>query len=769
MMSGKLKFLFVGILVIALIVFTSKTFFAQEPRGTIKGRITDQNSKEKLIGSTVLIMDSKLGATSDMEGNFIISNVSVGNYNLEVRSVGYESIIKTDVIVRPDRITQVNIELKESVIQTEGVTVTAGYFQKVDADNLGLVSFNSEEIKRSPGSMGDVSRIIMSLPSVSKVSDENNDLVVRGGSPSENGFYVDGIPVPNINHFPNIGSTGGPIGILNVDFIDNFNFLTSGFSASYGDKLSSIIDIQYREGNKEEIDVQADLNWAGFGGGIEGPLPGKQGSWMFSFKRSYLDFFQKAAGLGMIIRYGDAQAKVTYEINKNHKITLLNIYGDDYEKFDREDAVDVGSNYYGTIKNYQNTFGLSWRALWNKDFYSITNFSLSTQSFKNDFDKLSTGDKFYKSDNLEKVFTIKNTNFYQVNKWNKFEVGVDYNYNTGKFDYTRYADTNRLGTVDPTYIINRKINPKRLGLFLTYIANPFERFTASFGIRSDYYSINESVMWSPRFSLAYDITDQIRISANSGIFYQQLPMVLLSQKPEFQKLKNITSSHYGMGLEYLISIDTRLSVELYDKEYENLPLTKQDPSLCIIDGSLSGNSFGNYDKIENVGKGFTRGVELMIQKKLSENFYGILSASYFRSKYRDYNGIWRDRIYDNKFIFCFIGGYKPTKDWEFSLRWNYAGGIPYTPFNLEKSIEARVGIIDETKINGERYPDYHALNVRIDKKFFFSSQSIDIYLSVWNTYNRKNITEYVWSVEKNKQDTIYQWGLLPIFGIEWEL
>ncbi|MCX6152268.1 MAG: TonB-dependent receptor [Ignavibacteriales bacterium] len=768
-MSDRIRFILTVILSIILVIVLSAVLFSQEPKGTINGKIISQNSKEDLVGSTILILDTKLGTTTNLDGSFTIPNVPVGNYKLEIRSVGYESLIRTDVFVRPERITQIEIELKETLIQTEGVTVTAGYFQKIDADNLGLVNFNSEEIKRSPGSMGDVSRIILSLPSTSKVSDENNDLVVRGGSPSENGFFVDGIPIPNINHFPAIGSTGGPIGILNVDLIDNFNFLTSGFSSSYGDKLSSIVDIKYREGNKEEFDLQADLNWAGFGGGAEGPLPGKIGSWMLSFKRSYLDFFQKAAGMGMLIRYGDAQGKVTYDINKNHKITLLDIFADDYEKFNRDDAIEQGSSYYGMIKNYQNTAGVSWRALWNKDFYSTTNISLSTQSFKNDFNKVSTSEKHYSSNNLENSFNLKNSNYLQLNKWNKLELGIDINFSVGKYDYTMYSDTNRLGTVDPTNVVNRKIHPQRAGIFLSYVVNPFDRFTASIGIRSDYYSLNEVMKWSPRLSIAYDLTDQLRLSANTGIFYQQLPMVLLSQKEKFKKLNSVTAYHFGAGLEFLVTPDTKLSLEVYDKEYENLPLTKQDPSLCVIDGGLSGNSFGNYDNLENIGKGFTRGIELLIQKKLAEDFYGIISGSYFRSRYQDYNSAWRNRIYDNKFIFSFIVGYKPTNDWEFSLRWTYAGGIPYTPFNIEKSSQARLGIIDDSKINEERYPDYHSLNIRVDKKFFFSSQSVDIYLSIWNTYNRKNITEYVWNADKNLQETIFQWSIMPIFGIEWEL
>ncbi len=768
-MSDNWKYVLTVILSIILVILLASVVFADEPKGTLNGNVINQITKEPLIGATVLIINTKLGATTDIDGKFSIQNIPVGTYNLEIRSIGFESLVKTDIYIRPERITQIEVELKEALIQTEGVTITSGYFNDEDENNLSVTSFNAEEIKRSPGSMGDVSRILLALPSTSKVSDENNDLVVRGGSPSENGFYVDGFPVPNINHFPTIGSTGGPIGILNVDFIDNFNFLTSGFSSSYGDKLSSIIDIKYREGNKEEIDLQADLNWAGFGAGAEGPLPGKNGSWLISFKRSYLDFFQKAAGMGMLIRYGDAQAKVTYELNKNHKISLLDIFADDYEKFDRDDAIDQGSNYYGTIKNYQNTAGVTWRALWNKDFYSTTNLSLSTQSFKNDFDKVSNGDRFYTSNNLEHSASFKNTNYFQLNKWNRLETGIDFNYSIGNYDYTRYSDTNRLGGIDPTYFVNRKIEPQRYGVFLTYILNLLDRFTFNFGLRSDYYSLNKTTKYSPRFSLAYDLTDRIKLSANSGIFYQQLPMVLISQKNDFKKLENIVAYHYGIGMEYLVTPDTKLTFEVYDKEYDKLPLAKQDPSICVMDGGLSGNSFANYDELQSIGKGYTRGIELLVQKKLAEDFYGIVSGSYFRSRYQDYNGIWRDRMYDNKFIFSFIGGYKPTKDWEFSLRWSYAGGIPYTPFDLAKSSQYKVGIIDENRINKERYPDYHSLNVRIDKKFFFSSQSIDIYLSVWNAYNRKNVTEHVWNVDENKQDTIYQWSIMPIFGVEWEL
>ncbi|MGE5500050.1 MAG: carboxypeptidase-like regulatory domain-containing protein, partial [Syntrophothermus sp.] len=262
-----LKTIFTIILLFS--IFTQPSL-AQEPSGTIKGKVTSSDGSTGLTGITVLVKNSKLGAVTDEEGNYAILCVPAGSFVLEFRSVGYISRYLSDIQVKPGRISFADCGLQETAVEAGSVVVNGGYFQSNAIAGKGLVNFNSEEIRRSPGSMGDASRILMALPSVSKVSDDNNDLIVRGGSPSENGFYVDGIPVPNINHFPSIGSTGGPIGILNVDFIEGFDFHTSGFPSEYGDRLSSIIDIRFREGNREKVDVQADLNWAGFGAGAEG-------------------------------------------------------------------------------------------------------------------------------------------------------------------------------------------------------------------------------------------------------------------------------------------------------------------------------------------------------------------------------------------------------------------------------------------------------------------------------------------------------------------
>lgn len=742
---------------------------AQNKIGIIKGTVIDKISKESLTGANVLIVGTTVGSSTNLDGEFEIVNVTVGTNTLRFSFIGYETIIKTDVVVRPGRITFVNVELNPTTIESGEVSVTAGYFHNKDESNINAVAFNAEEIKRSPGSMGDVSRILMAMPSTSKVSDDHNDLAVRGGSPIENGFYIDGISVPNINHFPSIGSTGGPIGILNIDFIDNVNFLTSGFSPKYGDRLSSVVDISYREGNKDKFEMQADLNISGFGGGAEGPLLGGNGSWMISGKKSYLDivmdlFFDSQA----MPHLTDVQGKVVYEFDKKHKLNILDIFAHNSEEYNREDAIDLGTDDYGNIENLQNTLGLSWRALWSSSFYSITSISHSLMKFTNEFYNVSNNKLNYKGKNAEQFINFRNSNFVQPGSNHRLEFGVEFKYEIGKYDYTQVDDTTRLGTVKPTFVVDKTIKSVKAGLFVNYIVNPFDKLTISAGIRNDYYSLNKANVVSPRFAVSYDISNLFKVYANGGIFYQQLPMYLLSQSKEFENLKNIKAIHYGIGFDYLLSEDTKLTVEFYDKEYSNLPLDATDPSRNIIDDGLSTQDFGNYTSLSNSGKAFTRGVELLIQKKLAEDIYGLISGSIFRSRYQGYSGEWYDRVYDNQYIFSIIGGYKPSEEWEFSARWTYAGGGPYTPYDLEKSINANKGIIDQNKINSKRLPAYHSLNLRIDKKFFFSNQTLDIYLSLWNVYNRENVYDYSWNTEEKKVKPDLQWGLLPIIGVEYE-
>ncbi|MCK5033989.1 MAG: TonB-dependent receptor, partial [Calditrichia bacterium] len=238
-----------GINIILTIFLVSQFYIYANPTGTIKGRLVDDETQSPLIGANIIVTDFALGAATDHEGNFIINSVPVGAYSLQFSYIGYQQKIKTDIIVKPGRSVFIEESLNPLTLETDAIVVKAAYFSEDEDQPVSSTNFSAEEIRRAPGSAGDVSRIIMGLPSIAKVNDQSNSLIVRGGSPIENAFYVDNIEIPNINHFPTQGSSGGPIGLINVDFIKDVNFYSGGFSTAFGDKLSSIMELTFREGN----------------------------------------------------------------------------------------------------------------------------------------------------------------------------------------------------------------------------------------------------------------------------------------------------------------------------------------------------------------------------------------------------------------------------------------------------------------------------------------------------------------------------------------
>lgn len=754
-----------------LLMFTSATAQENISTGIIKGTVLDRETKTPLVGANLLIMNTQLGAGADANGSFTIANVPVGSYTLRFSCIGYETLSRTDVIVRSQRITSIDVEMVPSLIESEGVTVNAGYFSTVEESPISAVNFSAEEIRRAPGAAGDISRIISGLPSLAKTNDERNSLIVRGGSPSENSFYVDNIEIPNINHFPDQGSSGGPIGLLNVDFIREVNFYTGGFSAQYGDRLSSVMDISLRDGNRDEVDAQFDFNFGGAGVIAEGPV--KNGSWLFLAKRSYLDFIVDkfmSENVPSQPTYGDFQAKLVYDFSKNHRLTFLNIFSDDGSNVKKEDALDDGMNTYGDFATIQNTGGVNWRFLWGEKGYSNTSFSHTLSKYDLAFFQTRSGSILFDKESVEQELKLRNVNYYRLNSSNKLEFGVEAR--IIKADYDDYYEQHHdpLGNITPALRVDQNIRTNKFAAFASYHWSPSVKLTLTSGIRLDRFSFNENFHVSPRFALAYHLTDRTSLNAAAGVYYQSLPMILLSQKSSYRELNDPKSRHLVFGVNHLLTESTRLSIEFYDKQYDHLPLDPAQPSLFVIDQAGYQEFFLAHDQLVGNGKAFARGVEATIQKKLAQEIYGMISGAYFRSRYRDFNGVWRDRIYDNRYVFNIEGGYKPNPKWEFSLRWTFAGGAPYTPFDVAASQSAHRGVFDLNKINAERLPAYHSLKLRADRRFNFHGSNLIFYLDIWNVYGRKNIFSYTWNEVENKQEDFKAWtnSTLPIFGVEYE-
>ena len=364
---------------------------------------------------------------------------------------------------------------------------------------------------------------------------------------------------------------------------------------------------------------------------------------------------------------------------------------------------------------------------------------------------------------------MRNINFYSFNTSSRIQFGFQLKHliTNQIYFYNEYTDI--MGNEIPPFTKDEKISASKLGTFFNYIWTPGIRININLGLRVDYFSFNKNLNISPRFSVAYEISPKTSIYAAAGIFNQNLPLLFLYQNEKNKDLKDPLACHYILGINHLFAKNTRLTVEVYDKEYFHFPMSLEQPLLFQCDEFLYARSAsGNHEFVDS-GRARSYGIEITVQKKLATKIYGLISGAYFRTKYRDLNNKWRNRVFDNQYIVSVEGGYKPNNKWEFSLKWVFAGGIPYTPFDIEQSTAFNTEIYDQNRINEERHPAYHSLNVRFDKRFYFRGSNLTLFFSIWNVYNKKNIFMNYWNSIENKPDRINQWSILPVLGLEFEL
>ncbi len=762
-------------IILSIFIFSNICIAAPSVKtGSIKGVVIDAETQTTIPGASVSIVNSDKGAATNNNGEFKVKNVPVGTYNVSVRSIGYQPVTKTDIIIRSGRITIVEVALPLAYVEVDDIKVTAGYFPDKPGTSTSTTNFSGEEIRRSPGTAGDVSRIMMTLPSIAKVNDQMNSLVVRGGNPTENAFYVDNIEIPNINHYPLQGSSGGPISLINVDFIKNVNFSAGGFSSAYGNRLSSVMDINFREGNRENYNFQLGMHMAGIDLLAEGPIVKNKGSFMLSARRSYLDLIVDAVGVGVAPRYSDYQGKITYDLSSTNKLSALFVYGKDFIEFTREDSEDEGNPVYGVSDGYEYAGGINWKWLWSTKGYSNTSISQLGTKYGNDFyETRPDGDpnvvrKLVEQQTTEEILQLRNVNYYRFNANHSLEFGFDLKYFMDNYDSWLSDYTNVLGEYVDSLRIKKSYNEPKFGGFVSYTLKTLSKITTTFGLRYDHFDYNKQDHIAPRFSLAYQITPRTTINLATGIYYQNLPLSLLAINENYTKFDDPIAYHYILGLSHLLTENTRVVVEGYYKEYDNFPLDPDQPQFFVSDEIVYRNFTGNMQNLTNDGQAKSYGVEVTVQKKLVKGIYGLVSGSYFRSEYKDNDGTWRNRIFDNQFLFNVEGGYKPNNKWEYSLRWIFAGGAPYTPLDLTASEAIHRNVLDGDRVNEERYAAYHSLNIRVDRRFNFSGSNLIVYLSVWNAYGRKNISTYYWNEVESKEDVLYQWSTLPILGMEFE-
>ncbi|MCX6563019.1 MAG: TonB-dependent receptor [Candidatus Aminicenantes bacterium] len=760
------------LVIAALIPFFHAAAFSQTLFGTLKGRVIDAANKKPLGDVVVLIREHRTNMLTDREGRFLVGQVPAGSYTVDFVQPGYAGLTKTDVRIRAGESTVLAIELAALVPQLRvQVNVQGERLPAEERKASSVATLNFEETVRMPGTVMDVSRALNALPGTSHVSEISNDLIVRGGSPWENGFYIDNIEMPNVNHLQSQGSSGGMIGIINALFIEDVNFYTGGYAARFGNRMSSIIDIKFREGSRERTTYQLNLNLAGFGASAEGPFLGKKASWLFSFSRNYHDLIAKMIGYGVAPRFGDVHFKLTFDPTPRDKFTLLNVYGQSALSYGLDTA--VGEGFMGALdySSRQNTVGLNWLSEWAGGAGS-SNTTLSYSFYRisyrlTDLVPSSAWMDYILNEEGTDSLVLRNINAVSLGRRNKAEFGADIRWETADFKnyFTEYI--NRWGMDIPAADEQSRTRTSMAGAFLTFILRPWEPLTLSVGVRADYFFYNRRAHLSPRFAASFGLSSNLTLNASFGIFRQVLPMFLLASNAANKLNRDPLAVHAILGLKFDPSESLRLSFELYDKEYRYFPLAPENPSLFVMDSGIDFEFFRTYAALVDTGTAHARGVEVFLQKRIIEKFYGIFSVSLFRSTFRDYFGIQRDRVNDNRYIMTVVGGYKPNDKWNVSVRWNLAGGVPYTPFDVEASRQANMGMIDKSQILARRYPDYMTFNFRLDRRWVFSRSSLNLFLSIVNAFNRKNMDRYYWNRIENKPDVVYQAPLIPVFGVEY--
>ena len=749
-------------ILIALITIFCITSFAQDNNLNVFGKVIDKITKQPLIGANVLVIDTNYGASTDVNGRFEIKGLPPGEYQLRASIIGYRSITKTDVMVMSGFTVEVIFELEEEAVELEDVVVKSDYFETSRLDVVSTRGFNNEEVRRSPGGFEDVIRALSVLPGVAQADAGRNDLIVRGGAPSENLYLLDGYKIQNINHFGSQVAAGGPLSYINLDFVRGTTFSTGGFSVVNGDKLSSTLDIDLRSGRQDRLGGKATISATQFGLNIEGPITNSS-QFLFSVRRSYLDFIFKAADFSFVPEYWDILGKADFKIDESNSLSILLISAIDNINYfnDTEDQRYDNSRIIGS-EQLQYLAGIKFRHLINNGFIDLS-FSRNYVDFDTQQrDSLLVPLFINKSKEIENTFNAELT--YKLSKGTDITLGgdakiIDFDANIFVPSYTTTFGDSLSRTV-----IDTSSSFIKSATYLNFNSVLFDKLITNLGVRGDYFNtLEDKLYFSPRLSISYLLTDITRINFSTGIYYQSPAYLWIIGDENNTRLKNMRVNQFILGINHYVDADALLTAEAFYKAYADYP-TSLIRTYLIMANTGAGFGDENYESFglepliaEGVGR--TRGVEVSLQKKLSDTpYYGIASLTYSVADYTPLDDVERIGSYDQTWIVSISGGYKFNAEWEINAKFRYSTGQSYTPYNSD-------GTQEVSEINSLRFPANHSFDLRVDKLWFFSDWSLITFIDIQNVYGRKNITGVRWDPKTQSPEFNESIGILPSIGI----
>lgn len=714
----------------------------------IKGVVIDKSTRQPLEFVNVLVVGLGIGASTDANGNFLITQVPPGIYRLQASFLGYKTELTPEY--RVNHVTPyVQIELEEENASLNEVVVTASPFQKVPESPVSLRVIGLQEIEKAPGANRDISKVVQNYPGVAfSPIGYRNDLIVRGGGPSENRFYLDGVEIPNINHFSTQGASGGPVGLIDADLIRSVKFYSGAFPADKGNALSSVLDFSLRDGDMERNSLKATLGASEVSLSSNGHI-GNKTSYLVSVRQSYLQALFKILGLPFLPAYTDASFKIKTRFDSHNELTLLGLGGIDRMKLnlgiEGEDA-EYMLSYLPEINQETYTVGGVYRHYSQRHVQSI----VLSQSYLNnrnikyrDNDESSEENLTLRLGSIEQETKLRMENTSSWSVW-KVKAGFDLNYSRYKSNEYRKVFANALREYD----YHTDLSLWRWGMFASVdYAAPDKSFTASMGVRTDgnNYSDKMKELWrqlSPRLSVSYRLIEGLTLSGHVGLYYQLPSYTALGFKGEEGEYVNrhldyISVSQESLGLSWTPNENMELSVEGFYKLYGHMPFSLSDQ----IPLSCKGNDYGTIgnEALSSEAKGRSYGVELMFKWLLAQKLNLSSSLTIFKSEFKDgEQGSYVPSAWDNRFILNMSGTYNFPKHWSLGAKVSCIGGSPYTPYDVEKSslveawnVQGRA-YYDYSRYNQERLPVFGQLDVRVDKTFYLKKCMLGFYLDIQN-------------------------------------
>lgn len=745
----RLHTLFVFLFFVFISAYGAQTY-------SVKGVVTSHATGEGLPFVSVGIWNTPMGTMTDSLGNYFIGNLSPGMYRIQVSSVGYKTYVSPEFRISSYDYT-LDIALEESQVALSEVSVVAAPFRSSIESPIAMRVIGVQEIEKSPGANRDISKVVNSFPGVASAvgNGYRNDLMIRGGGPSENKFFLDGVEIPNINHFSTQGASGGPVGIIDADLIREVNFYTGAFPVSRGNALSSVFDFKLLDGTPDKYTFKGTVGASEVALTSKGHI-GNKTTYIVSVRQSYLQLLFSLLDMPFLPRYTDAQFKVKTRFSQEHELMVLGLGAIDDMKLNTEtDPEDESKqyllNYLPTIK--QNTYTLG--AVYKHYSGNHTQTVVLSRSFMNnsnikyrDNDESSTDNLTLrlKSDEIENHLRFENRSLVGL-----FDLTAGFN-----VDYAVY----RNNTFQRAFTnISKEIRYKTdLGLFKWGIfatsgyKSADDRFSASFGFRLDacnYSSLtnNPFKQFSPRLSLSYNLIGNFFLNGSIGRFYQlpayttmgyQEDNVLINKS----RLKYVCSDQAVVGVEYYINKWARLTVEGFYKKYTHSPLSLRDsiPLACKgTDYGVSGN-----EAASSTARGRAYGLEVMLRWFGMGRFTALASYTWYRSQFEDpATGIYIPSAWDYRHLFTLSGTYKLPKNWDIGLKFRLMGGAPYTPYDeytssLVPAWDATARpYYDYERYNTGRLKTFYEADIRVDKSFYFKGVMLGFYVDLQNVLNFK--------------------------------